>query len=150
MLLFSAPQTALPYSKGSPPLLLKRLVRLTVYDTVASNLTPPERSICFWKTKKWAVMAVPETTVHKNDGTMLWQDKIWPAGERCCMESISVSKREECLSHHKLNPCILGSNRGHDPTSDFRRHNVSHSMSPRKPAAKPRPASYSRLSEQLP
>ena len=71
-------------------------------------------------------MAVPETPVDENNGPVLRENQIRPAGKIPSMEPEPVPHAVKQQPDGKLGFCVLGGDAGHIPAAALRRKMVGH------------------------
>ena len=72
---------AFPYDANSRACIEKEADRLGIAPGIAVDFLAPEFLPGLRPLKHWAVMPVPETTMHEDHCTMLWQNKVRSAGK---------------------------------------------------------------------
>ena len=72
---------AFPYDAHSPAYVEKKAKSFGITPRIAVDLVTPEILPGLRPAKQRAVMPMPETTMHEDHRTILWQNKIRSAGK---------------------------------------------------------------------
>lgn len=72
---------AFPYDTHSPARIEKTTKSFSIAPGIAVDLFTPEFLPGLRPAEQWAVMPVPETTMHEDHGVMFWQNKVRSAGK---------------------------------------------------------------------
>ena len=70
-------QLTLPYNEHPPSQLFKFGDHYFISLNIFINFFIPKFSISLWPLSTLTVMAMPKTTVYKNNCFVFWQDYIW-------------------------------------------------------------------------
>lgn len=95
-----------------------------VTKLVATELFQPELPPCAWKYEQWAVMAVPETSVDKDQGAAGRKNEVGTARKFSDIESVAKSHSMERPPQCKFRLRIASAHRGHVPRSLLGRMDV--------------------------
>ena len=89
-------QGTLPDCSNTPAGLCQRLILPPVALDVLPDLVAPEGFPALWPTKQVAVVAVPETAVHKDHGIPACEHKVRLAGQVFAVQSKAESASVQC------------------------------------------------------
>lgn len=107
-------QATLPYHENPPPLLLQLVdVPLITLDIFLEFLSPELCTCRRRRAVRTLIMAVPETTVNEDNGTISWQHNIGAAWKLAIVKGKSESEPMQRLSNAQLRGRILPSNTRH-------------------------------------
>jgi len=81
MFVSGAPEGTFPDYKSAPALLSESTGVIRIPDNIRLQFIAPSLAVCRGPFEKLTLVTMPETSVHKNCGPVLWQYDIWTAGK---------------------------------------------------------------------
>ena len=116
---------AFPNDAHPPADVEKEADSLSITPGIAVDLVTPEILPGLWPAKQWAIMPMPETTMHEDHGTMLWQNKVRSARKAPALQSVAKPFSVQPAPDHQLRLCILPPDGRHISAARVSRMNVS-------------------------
>jgi len=105
-------------------------VRLVAFDG-SRSLDLPIRDIRLgFNATVWTVVAVPKTSMNKDDLTEPWEDEVWLAGQIMTVKPKPVAERVYELSYHEFRRGIGAADTRHAMLPLFASEGVGHYISP--------------------
>lgn len=112
------PQAALPDHKDPPAVAAQLASRHLVAGNVVGELGRPERDIALRRIGERATtMSMPETTVHKNNDAVPFQDYVRSTRKTPVVKPESVAQLMQDRSDGNLRLCVARFDPGHVPTA---------------------------------
>jgi hypothetical protein len=91
---------------------------------IALDLLVPERGVGRRLFEQVAIVAMPKTAMHENNGAVLGKRKVRPAGKFRIVQAIPESEHEQRMPDCYFDSCIFSTNPGHHAAPGSRINNV--------------------------
>lgn len=119
-------QGTFPDRQHAPIVGQQLLFDAGISHAIGLDLLSPEFPACHRPFEQMAVMAMPKTPVHKNNGMVLPNNKIGLSRQSLVMQAVTDILRKERLSYLKFWCGILPLDAGHHPAARFPVDDVGH------------------------
>jgi hypothetical protein len=93
-----ASEGTLPHNANAPTLLQQRTLSESVTLNILSDFLSPEFRTCRRIFEHGTFVAMPETSVHKNDRTMAAKDEVWLAAQIAHMQAKAETRCMQSFS----------------------------------------------------
>jgi hypothetical protein len=110
-------ESTFPDHKSAPALPPERTHVIGIPDNIRLQFFAPSLAVCRGPFKKLTLVTMPKTSVHKNDGLVLWQYDIWPAGKFPRVQPEPEPAPMQLTSDRELGRSVLATDSCHHPGS---------------------------------
>jgi hypothetical protein len=117
---------AFPDSQNAPTGHQQMISRPLVGLAVQQEFSPPENFTARWPAEQFAIMTVPETTIHEYGGVVFRHDEVRVSRQTPLMQPEAEAAGVEPVPDQQFRSGVLGSDAGHHTAPNLGRDDVSH------------------------